>query len=166
MSEIEEELSWERGMGFFIPINYEGELIGLCKPEYAEEIVDSMNEQEKLRKALRFACLDLLRHLGGPKDRADDMIRKYLSLAERPKYGPRAIAVLLRERQEQLKVSGPEFIKFCDIHKVSPENLKDIYAGKSIPPNLVGPISRILGKTPVDVKKILEGPGTSIEEEI
>lgn len=166
MSEIEEELSWERGMGFFIPINYEGDLIGLCKPEYAEEIVDSMNEQEKLRKALRFACLDLLRHLGAPKDRADDLIRKYLSLAERPKYGPRAIAVLLRERQEQLKVNGPEFIKFCDIHKVSPENLKDIYAGKSISDNLIGPISRILGRTPVEVKKILEGPGTSIEEDL
>ncbi|NEO56821.1 MAG: hypothetical protein F6K54_29360 [Okeania sp. SIO3B5] len=153
-----EELSWECGMGFYVPILNDGELVGICKPEYAEEILEVMNEQERLRKALRLACLDLLRRVGGKRSRVNDLMQKYIALAERPKYGPRAVALLLRERQEQLQVSGHEFIKFCDIHKISPEQLKDIYAGKAVDTNLVGPIARILGKTNNEVQEILEGP--------
>jgi len=50
-------------------------------------------------------------------------------------------------RQEQLKVSDHEFISFCNIHKVSPEELKDTYADKEVDETLIAPIARILGKT-------------------
>ena len=152
------EDSWECGMGFYIPILHQGELIGYCKPEYAESIVETFNEQERLHKALRLACLDLIRKTGGQRSKADDLMKKYINLAKRPKYGPRAIAVLLRERQQQLKVSAPEFIKFCDIHKISPEELKNIYAGKDIDPILIPAIARILGKRTTEVQAILEVP--------
>ncbi len=151
------EDSWECGMGFYIPILHQGELIGYCKPEYAEEIVEILNDEERVQKALRLACLDLIRKAGGKRSKVDDLVKKYMTLAKRPKYGPRAIALLLRERQDQLKVSAPEFIKFCDIHKVSPEDLKNIYAGKPIEPGLIAPIARILGKTSTEVQTILEG---------
>ncbi|MEB3343551.1 hypothetical protein [Okeania sp.] len=153
-----EESPWECGMGFYVPILNQGELVGICKPEYAEEILEVMNEQERLRKALRLACLDLLRRVGGKRTRVNDLMQKYIALAERPKYGPRAIALLLRERQDQLQVSGHEFIKFCDIHKISPEELKDIYAGKPVDNTLIAPIARILGKTNIEVQEILDGP--------
>ncbi|NEP42050.1 MAG: hypothetical protein F6K35_23650 [Okeania sp. SIO2H7] len=152
------EDSWECGMGFYIPILHQGELIGYCKPEYAENIVETFNEEDRLQKALRLACLDLIRKSGGQRGKVDDLMRKYMSLAKRPKYGPRAIAVLLRERQQQLKVSAPEFIKFCDIHKISPEELDNIYAGKAIDPILIPAIARILGKRAIEVQTILEGP--------
>jgi len=151
------EDSWECGMGFYIPILHEGELIGYCKPEYAEQIVEVLNDEERVQKALRLACLDIIRKAGGKRSKVDDLVKKYMTLAKRPKYGPRAIALLLRERQEQLKVSAPEFIKFCDIHKISPEDLKNIYAGKPIEPDLIAPIARILGKTSTEVQSILEG---------
>lgn len=152
------EDSWECGMGFYIPILHEGELIGYCKPDYAEEIVEILNEEQRQEKALRLACLDLIRKAGGKRSKVDDLMKKYMARAKRPKYGPRAIAILLRERQEQLQVSAPEFIKFCDIHKISPEDLKNISAGKAIDPNLVGPIARILGKASTEVRAILEAP--------
>ena len=151
------EDSWECGMGFYIPVLHQGELIGYCKPEYAEEIVEILNEQERMQKALRLACLDLIRKAGGKRSKVDGLVKKYMALAKRPKYGPRAIALLLRERQEQLKVGAPEFIKFCDIHKISPEELKNIYAGKVIDPSLIAPIARVLGKTSTEVQTILEG---------
>ncbi|MDY6804681.1 MAG: hypothetical protein SXA11_12850 [Cyanobacteriota bacterium] len=150
------EDSWECGMGFYIPILHEGELIGYCKPDYAEEIVEILNDEQSLEKALRLACLDLIRKAGGKRSKVDSLMKKYMERAKRPKYGPRAIAVLLRERQEQLQVSAPEFIKFCDIHKISPEDLKNISAGKAIEPNLIAPIARILGKTSAEVQGILE----------
>ena len=152
------EDSWECGMGFYIPILHQGELIGYCKPDYAEEIVEILNEEQRLEKALRLACLDLIRKAGGKRSKVDDLMKKYMERAKRPKYGPRAIAILLRERQEQLRVSAPEFIKFCDIHKISPEDLKDISAGKAIDPSLIAPIARIVGKTSTEIKAILEGP--------
>lgn len=158
MESINDDLPWECGMGFYVPILHEGELIGFCKPEYAEEIVEVFNERERVQKAFRLACLDIIRRTGGQRSNVDDLMKKYLSLAERPKYGPRAIAVLLRERQQQLQVSAPEFIKFCDIHKVSPKDLKDIYTGKPIESNLIAPIARILGKSQAQVQEIIEGP--------
>lgn len=156
------EDSWECGMGFYIPILYEGELIGYCKPEYAEEIVETLNEEQRMQKALRLACLDLIRKAGGKRIKVDELMKKYMVLAKRPRYGPRAIALLLRERQEQLQVSAPEFIKFCDIHKISPEDLKNIYAGKAIEPSLISPIARILGKTLAEVQAILKGPSEEL----
>jgi hypothetical protein len=150
------------GIDVYVPILYQGSLAGFCSPEYSEEIVQTLNQEERLRKALRIACLDLLRQVGADTSKVDALMKKYMSLAERPKYGPRAVAFLLRERQQDLQVSTQEFVKFCDTFKVSPQQLQSIFAGKSIEPTLMAPIARILGKTTAEVEAVLYG---SNEEE-
>lgn len=149
--------NWELGIDVYVPILYQGSLAGFCSPEYSEEIVETLNQERRIRKALRIACLDLLRQAGADTSKVDALVKKYMSLAERPKYGPRAIAFLLRERQQDLRVSTQEFVKFCDTFKVSPKQLQSIFAGKSIDPNLISPISRILGKTNAEVEEVLYG---------
>lgn len=151
------EAKWELGIDVYVPILYQGSLAGFCSPEYSEEIVQTLNQEERLRKALRIACLDLLRQVGADPSKVDALMKKYMSLAERPKYGPRAIAFLLRERQQDLQVSTQEFVKFCDTFKVSPQELQSIFAGKSIDPSLIAPIARILGKTTAEVEEVLYG---------
>jgi hypothetical protein len=156
------DAKWELGIDVYVPILYQGSLAGFCSPEYSEEIVQTLNQEERLRKALRIACLDLLRQVGADTSKVDALMKKYMSLAERPKYGPRAVAFLLRERQQDLQVSTQEFVKFCDTFKVSPQQLQSIFAGKSIEPTLMAPIARILGKTTAEVEAVLYG---SNEEE-
>lgn len=149
--------NWELGIDVYVPILYQGSLAGFCSPEYSEEIVEILNQERRIRKALRIACLDLLRQAGADTSKVDALVKKYMTLAERPKYGPRAIAFLLRERQQDLRVSTQEFVKFCDTFKVSPKQLQSIFAGKSIDPNLISPIARILGKTNTEVEEVLYG---------
>lgn len=149
--------NWELGINVYVPLLYQGSLAGFCSPEYSEEIVEILNQEERLRKALRLACLELLRQAGADSSKADALMKKYLSLAERPKFGPRAVAFLLRERQQDLQVSTQEFVKFCDTFKLSPKQLQSIFAGKSIEPNLIPPIARILGKTTAEVEEVLYG---------
>lgn len=154
----DEELLWNLGEENYVSLLYEGELVGICHPKYATEITQVMNEQNLLKRALRLACLDLLKsQKGKTKEQLDELIKKYISLAERPKSGPRAVALLLRERQEQLKVGKQEFIKFCDIHKLSPQELQNIFLGNPIPSHLIAPIARILGVTSDEVLQVLEG---------
>lgn len=156
------DAKWELGIDVYVPILYQGSLAGFCSPEYSEEMVQTLNQEERLRKALRIACLELLRKAGADTSKVDALMKKYMSLAERPKYGPRAVAFLLRERQQDLRVSTQEFVKFCDTFKVSPQQLQSIFAGKSIEPSLIAPIARILGKTTGEVEEVLYG---SNEEE-
>lgn len=151
------EASWELGHDLYVPILYQGSLAGFCSPEYSEEIIEILNQEERLRKALRIACLDLLRQAGADSSKVDALMKKYMSLAERPKFGPRAIAFLLRERQQDLQVSTQEFVKFCDTFKLSPKQLQSIFAGKSVEPSLISPIARILGKTNAEVEEVLYG---------
>ena len=149
--------NWELGIDVYVPILYQGSLAGFCSPEYSEEIVETLNQERRIRKALRIACLDLLRQAGADTSKVDALVKKYMTLAERPKYGSRAIAFLLRERQQDLRVSTQEFVKFCDTFKVSPKQLQSIFAGKSIEPNLISPIARILGRTNAEVEEVLYG---------
>ena len=156
---FEEKLPWELGaMQPHVPLFYEGELVGYFEPDYAEEIVEALNERDRLQKALRLACLDLLKKMGVSSNRANELTNRYLTRAERPKFGPRAIAAMLVDRQKALRVSPQEFMKFCDTYKISPLQLDDIYEGKPISNDLIPPIARILGITEEEVLDVLHPP--------
>ncbi len=153
---FEEPSTWELGATQpHVPLFYEGELVGFFEPEYAEEVVDALNDRDRLQKALHLACLDLLKKVGAPPDRANELFNRYLMRAQRPKYGPRAIAAMLVDRQKALRVNPQEFMKFCNTYKISPLQLEDIYAGKSIDDSLIGPIARVLGIPEAEVLGVL-----------
>ncbi|MFN6530889.1 hypothetical protein [Nostoc sp. ChiSLP03a] len=80
-----------------------------------------------------------------------------MKTSERPKYGTRAIAVLLQDRQKELDLSNQEFAKFCDTFKLSPTELNNIYAGEAFDDNLLAPLSRILGITKEQLLKVRDG---------
>ena len=128
----------------YFPISYEGVGVGVCKLDFAARIVEVLNEDGKLRKALEMACVDLLRQSGGDPNRVDELVNKYLERTERPKHGTGAIAFLLRDRQEELDMSDKEFARFCESYKLSPEELKDIYEGKEVTNSQLGVLARIL----------------------
>lgn len=160
MIQIQESLSWEyQPEQPHIPIYREGELVGYCHPDCAQEIVEAMNDRDKLRKALRIACLDILRAKKGNSTQVEELMEKYLAKTERPKSGPRAIAMMLIDRQKELQLSTQEFIKFCDTYKVSAQDIKDLATAKDIDPNLINPLARILGVSATEVKKVLTGNG-------
>lgn len=141
----------------YVPITHEDTVVGFCRPEFAVRIVEVMNDEEKLRKALRIVCLDLLRRTGGDISRVDELVARYIERAERPKYGTRAIAALLRDRQQELDVSDQEFAKFCDSYRLSVRELRNIFAGEEIYDSMLGPLSRILGTTPEELMAVRDG---------
>src|SRR5919202_4125529 len=128
----------------YVPITYEDSVVGFGKPEFAVRIVEVLNEEDKLRKALHMACLDMIKRSGGDPSAVEQLMEKYIQKAQRPKYGTPAIAALLRERQQELDVSTQEFVKFCDSYKLSRKELKNIFAGEEIYDSMLGPLSRIL----------------------
>ena len=141
----------------YIPIYDDGELVGFCSPDRAQQIVDAMNEEKQACKALRLACSDILRRAGKNPNRADVLAKKYLEKAERPKQGPLAVAALLEERKIALKFGDEEFVSFCDTYKLSPESLRAIYDGENIEEGWLWPLSRILGTTREEVVAVLNG---------
>ncbi|WP_017660916.1 hypothetical protein [Baaleninema simplex] len=158
MAPLNEPLPWEIDASKpLVPVFCEGDCVGYCEPEYANEILEVMNEQEKLLKALRMACGDLVRKRKGDPEEVEELVQKYIQRAERPKSGPRAIALLLAERQKQLGVSPQEFLKFCDTYRVSSQDIKNMCAGREVPTDLIAPLARILGTTVEQVQDILDG---------
>lgn len=148
----------------YIAISSDEVDVGFCTPEFAAKIVETLNEDEKLHednetlnKALKMACLDLIKKSGGNPAQVDRLIRKYMENAKRPQHGPRAIAYLLRDRQEQLDISVQEFIKFCDSYKLSPKELKAILNGKDVADEQLRPISRILGTSVQELMEVRDG---------
>lgn len=141
----------------FISITYEEELIGFCKPDFAARIVTVLNDDERLRKALRLACYDLAALTGGGTEAVAMLEQKYLSRTAKPKSGTAAIALLLRDRQDQLGVNEKEFLRFCDSYRLSLDKINAIYAGEEIDETLLLPLSRILGRSVEDLLQILEG---------
>lgn len=142
----------------YVPIYFEDQVVvGFCRPEYAPRLVELLNEEEKLRKAMHLACLDLLKHSGGDPSQVQALIKKYIKKTERPKHGTGAIAFLLRDRQEELDISDKEFVRFCDSYKLSPEALKEIYAGKKIDNGQLLVLSRILGKSIEELIEVRDG---------
>lgn len=141
----------------YVSVTYEDEIVGFCKPDFAARIVDVLNDDEKLRQALRLACYDLVSLAGGNANQVDEMIDKYLSKTGGPKTGIAAIAALLRDRQDELDVSDKEFIRFCDSYRLPREKLEAIYAGEEVIDSaLLVPISRVLGIPVDDIIQIME----------
>lgn len=158
MASVNEPLPWEFDADHpYVPLFCEGECVGYCDPDFARDIADAMNEQEKLQKALRLACQDLARQLKGEAQQVEELVEKYVRRAERPKSGPRALALLLADRQKQLGVNPQEFIKFCDSYRLSPKDIKAMCAGKPVAPRQVPQIARILGISVDDVYDVLNG---------
>ncbi len=145
---INQPLSWELNtQETFVPISHEGKVVGFCEPVYAQRIVASLNEEERLQKALALACYDLTARLGGGAMSVDDLVQQYIAKAERPTSGTAIVAMLLQHRQEDLDLTEEEFAKFCDTFRLSRAELHGIYAGADIENNQLGPLSRILGMT-------------------
>ncbi|BAY76370.1 hypothetical protein NIES25_28190 [Nostoc linckia NIES-25] len=146
MSLRNEPLDWQLEVNNpYVPIYHKGDLVGFFKQEYASEVIKFLNEEEVLKKALKMACTDLIKKIGGDPSKVNYLMEKYVKTCERPKYGTRAIAVLLRDRQKELDLSNQEFAKFCDTFKLSPTELNNIYAGEVFDDSLLAPLSRILG---------------------
>jgi hypothetical protein len=146
MSLRNEPLDWQvETNNAYIQIYHQGNLVGFFKQEYASEIISFLNDEEVFKKALKLACTDLIKKMGGDTNKVNYLIQRYIKSSERPKYGTRAIALLLRDRQKELDLSNQEFAKFCDTFKVSPTELNNIYAGEAFDDSLLAPLSRILG---------------------
>ena len=115
MSLRKEPLDWQlETNNLYVPIYHKGDLVGFFKREYAGEIIKFLNEDEVLKKALKKACFDLLKTAGKDTRHLNSLIQKYIKISERPKYGTKAIALLLQERQKELDLNNQEFTKFCD----------------------------------------------------
>ncbi|MBH8576478.1 hypothetical protein I8752_26510 [Nostocaceae cyanobacterium CENA369] len=158
MSLRNEPLSWQLESNVaYVPIYHKGNLVGFFKQEYASGIIKFLNEDEILKKALKKACTDLLIKTGNDPSKVNYLIQKYIQISERPKYGTRAIALLLNERQKELDLSNQEFIKFCDTFKLSPTELNNIYAGETVDDSLLMPLVRILGITKERLLEVRDG---------
>jgi hypothetical protein len=158
MSLRNEPLDWQvKTNNLYVPIYHQGNLVGFCKQEYANEITKFLNEEEVLKKALKKACTDLLKKTGGDTNKVNHLIQKYIKISERPKFGTRAIALLLQERQKELDLNNQEFTKFCDTFKISPTELNNIYAGEPIDDSLLAPIARVLGISKERVQEVRDG---------
>ncbi|MBD1936164.1 hypothetical protein [Microcoleus sp. FACHB-68] len=159
MTQNNNDLPWKFGAKVaYFPIFYEGALVGFGRREYVAKIVQVMNDEEKLRKALELACAELLKQSGGDKRKLDELIQKYLLMADRPKYGSRAIAVMLRDRQAELNVGDQEFARFCDSYRLSPQELQEIYAGEEVINSQLVSLARILGATVEELVEVRDGP--------
>lgn len=141
----------------YVSITYEDELVGFCKPDFAARIVKVLNNDEKLHQALRLACTDIASLSGGTSIPVDALIERYIAKSVEPTSGTAAIAIMLRQRQEELDVSNKEFIQFCESYRLSREQLQSIYAGEEIDSDMLAPLSRILGQSMEDLMQILEG---------
>jgi hypothetical protein len=146
MARFEQPPTWSiNDSDSYIPLLYEGSVIGFCKPEFASQIAQRLNENETVRKALHEACRDLASRIGTTT--GTDLVQQYLERVERPKSGTGAIALLLQQRQEELDLTNEEFAKFCDTFRLSRDELKNIYAGEAIESHQLSALSRILGMT-------------------
>ncbi|WP_026733949.1 hypothetical protein [Fischerella sp. PCC 9605] len=162
MSLRNEPLAWQlEANETYLPVYYKGEIAGFFKQEFTDEVLKFLNEEELLQKALQKACLDLIKNSGGDPKQVKDLIKKYIKMSERPKYGKRAIAALLNERQKELDLDNQEFAKFCDTFKLSPTELHNIYSGEAVEDSLLAPLSRILG---ISKERLLEVRDGSEEE--
>lgn len=154
MTRLHQPSPWERhSKDAYVPLSYQGNVIGFCKPNVADHIVETLNSAERLHKALHMACSDLLAQRGDSPINANTLVQQYLAKAERPKHGTPAIALLLKERQAELDVTDEEFTKFCDTFRLSRVELHHIYAGHEIDSNQLNPLSRILG---ISVDELIE----------
>ena len=153
-----EPLPWQiNSDDSYVQISHEGTVVGMIKADYASKLVEILNEDQVMRKAVQYACADLLRQAGKDVGHAETLMKQYVAKAQRPRSGTPAIATLLRDRQAELGVKDAEFVQFCNINRLSPEWLKDIYGGDTIPDRLLGPLAKILGTTVEHLMQVRDG---------
>jgi hypothetical protein len=140
----------------FVPISLSGQIVAYCHPDHAKQITEILNENDKLQKAMQLACYDLVARKGGSSDSVDEMMQQYLNRVSRPTKGTALIALLLKERQQNLDLTNEEFAKFCDSYRLSRDELKQIYRGMDINHNQLSPIARILS---VSVDEVIDAWG-------
>ncbi|MCU0548763.1 MAG: hypothetical protein MUC48_05390 [Leptolyngbya sp. Prado105] len=158
MPKAKPALPWECStQSAYVPLAFEGEVVGFCRPDCAMEIARSLNEAELLQKALQLVCYDLVARSGGSSESVDELVKRYLAKAERPLQGAALVAVLLKERQIDLDLTDDEFAKFCDSYRLSRVELKAIYRGEEVESHQLIPLSRILGKTVDEVIEAWKG---------
>ncbi|MGV0024262.1 hypothetical protein [Phormidesmis priestleyi] len=131
----------------YVPISYEGTIVGFCHSSAAKQTIATLNNAERLQKALTLACYDLIARQGSTTDSVDELVQQYLNQVSRPQRGTALIALLLRERQAELDLNAEEFAKFCDSYRLSREELRNLYNGAEIESSQLSPLSRILGHT-------------------
>lgn len=141
----------------YVSVTYEDEVIGFCKTDFAARIVETLNEDERLRKALRLACYDLVGRTGGGAAEVDALVQKYLNKASDPRTGVAAIAALLHYRQQELDINDKEFARFCESYRLPQHKLEAIYNGEEIDSAWLTPLSRILGQSVDDLIDVLDG---------
>lgn len=158
MPKVKPELAWEcSAQSSYVSLSHDGEVVGFCRSDCAAQIVKSLNDVEKLQKALQLACYDLVARSGGSSASVTELVDRYLEKVERPLQGSELIAVLLRERQIDLDLTDEEFAKFCDSYRLSPAQLRAIYQGQEIEGHQLTPLARILGKTVDEVIETWKG---------
>ncbi|WP_421658956.1 hypothetical protein [Leptothermofonsia sp. ETS-13] len=85
MAKINQPLPWEFNSDKpFLPISYEGEVIGFCRSDYASQIVETLNDDDKLRKALYLACYDLIARSGGSRSSINELMQQYIAKSNPP----------------------------------------------------------------------------------
>jgi hypothetical protein len=154
-----ESLPWQcDDQEVFVPVTFEGEFIGVLKPEYAQRLVDVLNNEQYHQRALQLACAELVRRSQGRLGTVESLVEEYTEQSKVPRFGTPAIALLLRHRQEELGVTDKEFMQFCDSYRLSPEKLQAIYEGYyDIDSTLFAPLARILGQPIEEVIHIVQG---------
>lgn len=158
MVRFNQQQSWTSNPhDLYIPVAYDGEVVGYLKPKHVEQILDALNDSEKVRKALKLACYDLVARSGGSKEKVSDLVQKYLTRAGRPTRGVAAIALFLRERQLELDLTDDEFKKFCDTFRLSAAELEGIYQGNELDSAQLTPLARILGMSVDELIQVWKG---------
>jgi hypothetical protein len=154
----EEPVNWEiNPKDNYIPIQYRGEIVGFLRPQFASRIVQILNEEEGLRKALLAACQDVIFLQKGDPKQVKNLAREYIVNVKLPKYGTPVIIHLLKQRQRELDLSYVEFSNFCDSYKLSKYELQEILKGATIEDSWLMPLSRILGKSVEELQVIRDG---------
>jgi hypothetical protein len=141
----------------YVPISYQGAIVGFCQSKSAKQLIATLNNAERLQKALTLACHDLAAQEDSSTDSVDEVVQQYLNKVSRPLRGTALIALLLKERQAALDLSPEEFAKFCDSYRLSREELRNLYSGAEIESSQLSPLARILGRTIDEVINVWRG---------
>jgi hypothetical protein len=145
---IQPPLPWQvDAQAPFVPISLEGQVVAYCHPGQAQSVAAILNEHNKMKKALKLACYDLVARTGGSSDSVNELMQQYLNRVSRPTQGTALIALLLKQRQQDLDLTAEEFAKFCDSYRLSREELQAIYHGVDLDNSQLSPLARILGLT-------------------
>ncbi len=141
----------------YVTLHHHDMVVGVLRPDIATRLANLLNDEDRLQKALKLACYDLVSRSGGGTSDIDSLCAKYLTQASRPTSGTGAIALWLKQRQIELDITDQEFERFCDSYRLVPAKLQAIYEGREIDGSMLTPLARVLGCSIEDVLQVLEG---------